>query len=152
MKHDWGGLGGCELEAGTGSGSTRTISGQNLNGRDDKVTGRRGGEMLMEEGMKKGMKKEGEVKGTHDTSGKSGEPSKPGAFMKHQGTSDIFENLKQEHDLAKAIKANDAEVPVELWDTAVCRRKPTPRQVTALPTIRVLMLRLHRRWLWQDMS
>ena len=46
--------------------------------------------------------------------------------------------------------SDDTDIPVELWGTAVCRGKPTPRQVTALMTIRVLKLRLYRRPLWQD--
>jgi len=29
---------------------------------------------------------------------------------------DLFAKLKQEHDLAKAVKSDDAEVPVDLWD------------------------------------
>ncbi len=35
-------------------------------------------------------------------------------------TETMFEELKQEHNLAKAVKANDAKVPVYLWDEAVC--------------------------------
>jgi hypothetical protein len=31
----------------------------------------------------------------------------------------LFDKLKKEHDLAKAIKNIDAEVPIHLWDTAV---------------------------------
>jgi hypothetical protein len=33
---------------------------------------------------------------------------------------EICNNLKQEHNIAKAVKADDAVVPVELWDKAVC--------------------------------
>ncbi len=38
---------------------------------------------------------------------------------------ELFAKLKQEHDLAKAVKLDDAEVPVDLWDQAVCRAPPS---------------------------
>jgi hypothetical protein len=42
----------------------------------------------------------------------------------------LFVCLKKEHDLAKAVKSDDAEVPVFLWDNAVCGDKTsTQRQV-----------------------
>jgi hypothetical protein len=44
----------------------------------------------------------------------------------------MFEKLKKEHDLAKAVKADDAKVPVYLWDEAVCREKPLERKAKAL--------------------
>jgi hypothetical protein len=33
---------------------------------------------------------------------------------------EICNNLKQEHDIAKAVKVDKAVVPVELWEKAVC--------------------------------
>jgi hypothetical protein len=38
---------------------------------------------------------------------------------------EFFAKLKQEHDLAKAVKSDNAEVPVDLWDQAVCRAPPS---------------------------
>ncbi len=37
----------------------------------------------------------------------------------------LFEKLKKEHDLAKAIKNNDAEVPIHLWDDTVWAGAPS---------------------------
>ena len=36
----------------------------------------------------------------------------------------ILNKLKKEHDIAKAVKSDDAEVPVHLWDYAVMRGEP----------------------------
>ena len=38
---------------------------------------------------------------------------------------ELFAKLKQEHNLAKAVKSDDAEVPQELWNQAVCRAPPS---------------------------
>jgi len=38
---------------------------------------------------------------------------------------ELFAKLKQENDLAKAVKSDDAEVPVDLLDQAVCRAPPS---------------------------
>ncbi len=47
----------------------------------------------------------------------------------------IFEKLKQEHDLAKAAKLDNAEVPVELWDQAICKGPPSSDKKAALTTL-----------------
>jgi hypothetical protein len=36
-----------------------------------------------------------------------------------------LKQLKQEHDLAKAINSNDAEVPIHIWDNAICDGEAT---------------------------
>jgi hypothetical protein len=41
-----------------------------------------------------------------------------------KGDNTLFERLKKEHDLAKAVKNNNAEVPLHLWDTAVWAKAP----------------------------
>jgi hypothetical protein len=46
----------------------------------------------------------------------------------------ILDKMRAEHDMAKAVKANDAQVPVYLWDEAVCGREPTDRESKALST------------------
>ena len=49
--------------------------------------------------------------------------------------------MKEKQDIAKAVKADNARVPVELWDKAVCRGSPTNEQQRALQIIREFMLR-----------
>jgi hypothetical protein len=58
---------------------------------------------------------------------------------------DLFVDLKGEHDQAKAVKSDDAEVPVHWWDAAVCRGQPTEKQVSALSVLRTFFLRVYRR-------
>ena len=53
---------------------------------------------------------------------------------------DLFAKLKQEHDLAKAVKSDNAEVPVDLWDQAVCRAPPSEVEKKALTVMRDFML------------
>ena len=52
----------------------------------------------------------------------------------NQGPSEreLFAKLKQEHDLAKAVKSDDAEVPLDLWDQAVCISPPSEVEKKAL--------------------
>ena len=56
----------------------------------------------------------------------------------------LFVKLKEEHDIAKAVKDDDAEVPVELWNQAVCRGVASERESMALDTLRVFALRVYR--------
>ncbi len=58
--------------------------------------------------------------------------------------------LRFNHDIAKAVNSDDAGVPVELWDGAVCRHPPTIKQQQALSILRGLALRLYRLKLWRD--
>ncbi len=51
--------------------------------------------------------------------------------------------------MARAIKANDAQVPVYLWDKAVCGREPMDRELKALSTLRYSLLRVYQRSLWR---
>jgi hypothetical protein len=55
----------------------------------------------------------------------------------------ILNELKDKHNIAKAVKIDDAKVPVELWDKAVCRQPPTVKQQQALLILRGFMLRLY---------
>ena len=59
--------------------------------------------------------------------------------------SSIFEKLKQEHDLAKAVKSDNAEVPVELWDQAVCKGPPSSDKKVALTTLSGYVLSRYQR-------
>ena len=63
---------------------------------------------------------------------------------------ELFAKLKQEHDLAKAVKSDDAEVPVDLWDQAVCRAPPSEVEKKALTVMRDFMLVRYQRRLWLD--
>jgi hypothetical protein len=58
--------------------------------------------------------------------------------------------LKREHDIAKAVKSDDAEVPVEIWNRAVCRGEVSDQQARALDILRVFMLRVYRRRLRKE--
>ena len=40
----------------------------------------------------------------------------------------ILDKVKVEHNLAKVVKADDAEVPIHLWDEKVCRDFPSARE------------------------
>jgi hypothetical protein len=62
----------------------------------------------------------------------------------------LFAKLKQEHDLAKAVKSDDAEVHIDLWDQAVCKGPPSDAEKMALTTIRGYMLRRYQQRLWLD--
>ena len=42
------------------------------------------------------------------------------------------EHMKKEHDLAKAVKSDDAEVPTHLWNDKVCRGPATLHQAASL--------------------
>jgi len=63
---------------------------------------------------------------------------------------DRIKIMKREHDLAKAVKSDDAEVPVHLWDSKVCRGPATLRQAASLQTLREAFLRVYRKRLWRD--
>jgi hypothetical protein len=66
------------------------------------------------------------------------------------GVTAILERLKKEHDNAKAVKADDAEVPVYLWDCAVVGREPLDVEAKALATLWQFMMRVYCRRLWKD--
>jgi hypothetical protein len=56
----------------------------------------------------------------------------------------LFAKLKQEHNLAKAIKSDNTEVHVDLWDLAVCKGSPLDDKRKALATICRYMLRRYQ--------
>jgi hypothetical protein len=65
-------------------------------------------------------------------------------------TPEILAQLKQEHNLEKAVKPDNLEVPVGLWDAAVCKRDPAPIKKKALTSLQGFMLCLYQRQLWQE--
>ena len=68
-----------------------------------------------------------------------------GQQVSNLSDNDLFVDLKGEHDRAKAVKSDDAEVPVHLWDVAVCRGESTEGQVSALGVLWTFCLRVYRR-------
>ena len=74
------------------------------------------------------------------------EPRKlDGRLLSSQERWDIAKNG---HDLAKAVKSDDAEVPVHMWDIKVCRGPPTERQIEKLAIMREFFMRVYRRRMW----
>ena len=63
---------------------------------------------------------------------------------------ELFKAIKKAHDLAKAVKSDDAEVPKHLWDAAVCRGPPSPEQAKALSILRLFMMRVYRQRLGRE--
>jgi hypothetical protein len=63
---------------------------------------------------------------------------------------DLCHSIKQEHDMAKAMKANDAAVPVHLWDEAIFRGLPSPVEKKVLMTLQDYFLGKYQLHLWRD--
>ena len=61
-----------------------------------------------------------------------------------------LDHIKEEHDLAKAVKSDDAPVPVHIWDRKVFRGPPTVEQTRALECARGALMRHYRRRLLND--
>lgn len=61
-----------------------------------------------------------------------------------------LEEIKRKHDLAKAVKSDDAAVPIHIWDNAICRGEAGTTQKNALASLREFLLRVYRRRLLQD--
>ncbi len=62
----------------------------------------------------------------------------------------LLNKLKEEHDMAKAVKSDDARVPVHLWGERVVGRELTEEEKEALHTIKLFCLREYRKRLWCD--
>jgi len=58
-----------------------------------------------------------------------------------------LDQIKAEHDLAKAVKSDDTPVPVHVWDRKVFYGHPTLVQAKALAVAREGLLRCYRRHL-----
>jgi len=61
-----------------------------------------------------------------------------------------LEGIKRDHALAKAVKSDDAEVPVHLWNKRICHGPCTTKQADALETIRSFFLQVYRRRVLKD--
>jgi hypothetical protein len=62
----------------------------------------------------------------------------------------LFVDLKKEHNLAKAVKLDDAKVAVHIWDRGVCRADPTEKQAQALVKLCKFGLRVYQKRLWRE--
>ena len=58
--------------------------------------------------------------------------------------------IKAQHDFAKAVKADDAEVPVHLWNDRICKRESSEGETRALNVLRSWFMRIYRRRLCRD--
>jgi hypothetical protein len=52
--------------------------------------------------------------------------------------------IKRAHDIAKAVKADDAEVPVYIWDQLVLRGRENSEASAVLPLLRRFAMRMYR--------
>jgi hypothetical protein len=75
----------------------------------------------------------------------------PGIIIFNKGDSILFDKLKREQDLAKAVKSNDAKFPMHLWDMAICGGEPLVTQQKALLVLRTVFLGIYRQRLWSKM-
>jgi hypothetical protein len=62
----------------------------------------------------------------------------------------LFDKLKEEHDIAKAVKSDNAKVPVHLWDEGVVGWEPTEQEKEALTMMRLFCLHVYRKGLLRD--
>ncbi len=62
----------------------------------------------------------------------------------------LLERLKQKHDLAKAIKSDDAEVPVHIWDNAICDGEATALERKVIAWFQEKIQKKYQRKLLRD--
>ena len=58
--------------------------------------------------------------------------------------------IKAQHDLAKAVKADDAEVPVYLWNDRICRGEASENEARSLEILRTWFTQIYRCRLCRD--
>jgi hypothetical protein len=61
-----------------------------------------------------------------------------------------LKQLKWEHDLAKAVKSDNAEVPVHIWDNAICDGEVTAMERKVITLFRERILKKYLRKLLRD--
>jgi hypothetical protein len=61
---------------------------------------------------------------------------RPGTHVTGQASAAMLDQLKQDHCEAKAVKLDNAFVPVKIWDKAVCKGPPSDTELSALATLR----------------
>jgi hypothetical protein len=62
----------------------------------------------------------------------------------------LLEWLKWEHDLAKAVKSDNAEVPVHIWDNAICDGEVTTLERKGIAWFRERILKKYQQKLLRD--
>ena len=63
---------------------------------------------------------------------------------------EIIRIVQQQHELAKAVKADDAEVPVHISDAVVFKHQPSEEERQALNIIRDGVMGFYRRRPWGE--
>jgi hypothetical protein len=61
-----------------------------------------------------------------------------------------LERLKREHDLAKSVKSNDAEVPVHIWDNPICDGEATALERKVIAWFQERIIKKYQRKLLRD--
>jgi hypothetical protein len=61
-----------------------------------------------------------------------------------------LKRLKWEHDLAKAVKSNNAEVPVHIWDNAICDGEVTALKRKVIAWFQERILKKYQQKLLRD--
>ena len=74
----------------------------------------------------------------------------PGQDITATPSQDRIDQMKLQHDLAKAVKSDNAEVPIHLWDAKICRGPVSSKQANSLNVLRSFFLRIYRKRLWRD--
>jgi hypothetical protein len=61
-----------------------------------------------------------------------------------------LKRLKQEHNLAKAVKSDNVEVPIHIWNNPICGGMPTAQETQVIGWVHCRILTMYRRWLLRD--
>jgi hypothetical protein len=61
-----------------------------------------------------------------------------------------LEWIKREQDLAKAVKSDNAEVPIHIWDEAIFRGEASEEMQESTRVLRMWCVRVYRRCLLRD--
>jgi hypothetical protein len=59
-----------------------------------------------------------------------------------------LERIKREHDLAKAMKLDDAEVPIHIWDEAIFQEEASDKMQESTRVLWMWCLQVYRSLLW----
>ncbi len=74
----------------------------------------------------------------------------PGTHVTGQALAAMLYQLKWDHGEAKAVKSDNAAVPVKIWDKALCKGPPSDAELRALVTLRSHCLGQNCQKLWLD--
>ena len=65
-------------------------------------------------------------------------------------SAELYDHIKEEYDVVKAVKVDDTAILVHLWDKAVCRGPPSLDEKKGLTIMQDLLLRKYHLHLWRD--